>query len=79
MDIFQKENSVSAGVQITELTSKSKVSGRTRDKDNIKNLNLLEFRDQSKPIELFPEKKIKQASKTTSYFRTEGNEPFFQR
>jgi hypothetical protein len=54
MDIFQKENSVSAGVQITELTSKSKVSGRTRDKDNIKNLNLLEFRDQSKPIELFP-------------------------
>jgi len=75
MDIFKNENKMSIGVHITELSSKSRVSGRTRDKDDLKNLNLLEYKDQRKPVEIFPEHRQKKAAKTTSYFRTEGNDP----
>jgi hypothetical protein len=65
---------MSVGVNITEVSSKSKVTGRTRDKDDPKNLNLLEYKDQFKMIELFPDRRLKKASKiaakTTSYFKT---------
>lgn len=74
MDIFKNEDKMSVGINITELSSKSRVSGKTRDKDDRKNLNLLEYKDQFKPVEIFPDHRQKKAAKTTSYFRTEGNE-----
>jgi hypothetical protein len=70
LDVFRKENRVSAGVAIVEMTSRSKISGMTRDKDDKKNLNLLEFREQTKHVDFFPDKKFVDKRKTTSYFRT---------
>jgi hypothetical protein len=38
------------GVTITEMSSRSKISGRIRDKEDKRNLNLVEFKEKTKNI-----------------------------